>query len=187
MEKLKKKVVLYLNIPFLLLSCHSVNKDSSKLALPSTELVFINLENGKAMPAGNLVNGMKEGLWLEYDTRDGSLFIATSYFRGKKYGREIVYYRNRSIMTDTYYVNGVEHGEYISYFENGNVNEKGQYKNGEECGIWEYYISDGSLSKKVEFPEGGGKKVILDNGLELPLPDEIPLGTIDSNNYIMVE
>ncbi len=187
MEKLKNKVVLWLTIPLLLLSCHSANKDSTKLALPTTELVFINLENGKAMPAGNLVNGLKEGLWLEYGVENRYIFTATSYFKGKKYGRAITYYKKNTIMEDSYYVNGILHGEYISYFENGNVNRKGQYNNGKESGIWEYYISDGSLSKKIEFPKGEGKKVILDNGLELPLPDEIPLEPIDSNNYIRVE
>ncbi|MDJ1481132.1 hypothetical protein QNI16_11605 [Cytophagaceae bacterium YF14B1] len=170
-----------------MLSCNSTDNHIAKLSSPQIELVFAKLKDGKQLPAGILSNGIKEGLWLEYDLRNGYIFRATSYSKGKKSGRELTYYKNNSIMTDTHYVNGIKQGNYISYFENGNPDSKGQYKNDQTSGVWEYYLSDGSLSKKIEFLNEGGKKVILDNGLEIPLPDEIPNTPIDSCNKVVID
>ena len=79
-------------------------------------------DNMEKQAEGDLVNGLRHGLWTGYERNTG-----------KK-------------QSEADYTNGVENGSYAVYNYNGTPRIIGQYSNGQPTGEWSFYDQDGNLA-----------------------------------------
>lgn len=49
--------------------------------------------------------------------------------KGKKHGRELVYYPNKQLKLDVMWENGEKNGPFAEYYENAKIAKRGKYKN----------------------------------------------------------
>jgi len=132
-----------------------------------------------------MVNGLKEGKWIEYwdynhyvtDTNKGyEIYILTIYKKGKPYGIVREYYKCGKIEREIPYVNGVEKW----YSENGY--EWGEYPtiNGKRDGIAKEYFK-GMLTKEAPFNNGKLNGVVKEYIESDKVIKETPYSNDDKN------
>ena len=97
---------------------------------------------------GGFYNGMKQGMYREYDTLGN---IINGYL-----------YKNDTILAEGLILNkGSFDGSWQYYYLNGNIKAKGIYENGSKNGIWTYYYENGKKQQvgkyKNETPSGEWK------------------------------
>jgi len=105
----------------------------------------------KAEAKNLIVNGKKEGKWIEYmeegyrDTQDTAAFYytCTIYKEGKPYGIQRVYYRSGKIRFEYPYVSGRLNGMVKVFYESGVLYEEISHKDGMKNGIWKEYYENG--------------------------------------------
>jgi antitoxin component YwqK of YwqJK toxin-antitoxin module len=120
-----------------------------------SSLVFAQQDSGftnKSEAKNLMVNGLKEGKWVEYFTVDNIQAKDTSnqiYFR-------LVVYKS-----------GLQNGIAHEYYPTGELYSKTAYKNGQESGIVKYFYKSGKLEQETHFSNGkenGINKVFYENG-----------------------
>jgi len=143
----------------------------STLLIFSSSLVYAQ-EGGftnKREARNKVVNGLKEGKWIEYLNGDGvtadsnkaSFYRLTQYKADKPMGMVRIYYLlNGKIESEEPYVNGKENGVEKQYYETGEVQFVRTYTDDKENGV------------EVEYDQGG--KVIS----EVPYVNDTVNGTI---------
>lgn len=112
------------------------------------------LASGKLRRKGRYIDGLKEGIWKEYDGEgkllDSSLFkkdmpwkFAYRWFDGK-----LMF---RGIYDDSAKGTGYE----TIYYDNGTISEFGKYAEGyKKDSVWTYYYRNGQLSCKERYDKG---------------------------------
>lgn len=128
----------------------------------------------KLEATNQLVNGQKEGKWIEYIDENGNFTrkeSATSYElaiykSGKLFGIVRCYYNNGMIESVATYLNGKMNGIHKLYLS-GKIAHEIPYKDGEINGIAKYYYDNGKLSAETPYTHGkinGIEKVYSENG-----------------------
>ena len=110
-----------------------------------TGSVIGKYESGQKSLKGNLIDGKKDGLWIEW------------YENGHK--------RSKINHTD-----GKRNGLGTWWYEDGTMSYKGMYKNGNPIDGWTYYQRDGTTIEPIVF----SSKVIYKDGLFVSIDNEIP-------------
>lgn len=108
-------------------------------------------ESGEIRLEGQVVNGSKEGKWIQYD-KSGNITTIFRYENGQIRLKET--YINNNLTFSEQMDNGVKNGETISYFPNGKIKIKSNYVNGKKFGDSHKYYESGVLA---------GKQVITDS------------------------
>lgn len=83
----------------------------------------------KKYMSGKIVNGKKEGIWIEY-------------------------YKSGELKSETNYKNGLANGKQTIYYKNGNIKEERNFKDDVISGIRKYYDKEGKLTSTLEFKNG---------------------------------
>jgi antitoxin component YwqK of YwqJK toxin-antitoxin module len=148
-------------------------------------LVTKIMPNGNIKVIGATINNKKEGLWITYDD-SGRLSSQNTYIHDNLTGESISYWENGEVSSKGNIVNDQMEGDWTFFYGNNKIAQKGSYLNGNKIGIWEYYTERGNLDRKIEFFKGGEKKVVEDNHLSPPTPDQIPVKPVDSNNRAFI-
>jgi hypothetical protein len=128
----------------------------------------------KAEAKNLLVNGLREGKWIEYINHDMTK-VATSpigyrlviYKAGKPYGIYREYYISGKLKGEAIYVKGVKEGVEKSFDENGTLVHEANYTNGEENGMEKNYNEIGKLLYTCNYVNGsknGFEKWYYENG-----------------------
>lgn len=117
--------------------------------------------NGKVKLIGGFKNGLKSGIFREYD-REGTLVNGFVYVNdtlisegmveagGVFVGEWINYYRDGTPKSSGSFVDGKKDGKWIFYYENGKKEQTGQFKENVVTGNWVWYYENGQI-KKTEF------------------------------------
>ncbi|MFD2522807.1 toxin-antitoxin system YwqK family antitoxin [Emticicia soli] len=155
-------VIKYISILFLVLNI-SCNEKPRKI-----EIQWQILKNGERKPRGVLIDGEKNGLWLEY-YENGTIGFIKSYKNNILNGPSMFYNLNGKLTHITNYLDSTYHGEYVLYrCDTTCINIKGYYKHGKPVNVWEFYPEcDCRLSRKIDYGEDGNKNdTLIDNHLE---------------------
>jgi antitoxin component YwqK of YwqJK toxin-antitoxin module len=132
------------------------------------EIKWQTFKNGERKPIGVLIDGKKNGLWLEY-RENGELGLVKSYKDNLLNGPSLVYGLNGKLTHVTNYLDSTYHGEKIVYnCDSKCILVKGYYKHGKPVKVWDFYPQcDCRLSRKIDYGEDGTKNdTLVDNHLE---------------------
>lgn len=124
-----------------------------------------------------MVNGFKEGKWVEYFMADGvcyptdtnaDLYNLTVYKRGERFGVLRTYYKNGKLGAETPYVNNEINGLAKEYYENGKLRSVVSFLNDKINEIKEFY-ENGKLKSETVYSNGlmGLTKNYDENGNEI--------------------
>ena len=138
--------LLYLNISF----SQKVNEDN----LTEQEKLYWDTQNKHLNSKGAYyVDGLigitneKHGRWRFYDF-NGVLTEERNYFRDRIHGKQLTYFKDKSINTEAFFVFNVPDSSFQEWNEKGALILKGNYALGSPEGFWNYYFSDGRIEKK---------------------------------------
>lgn len=134
------------------------------------KLVFENLSDVSMKISGAIINGKKQGLWINYDDR-GKVSSYQIYINDSLTGESMGYFSDGVISSKGQLKNGERDGNWVLYYDRDKIAEKGAYQMGRKIGIWEYYIEEGKLDKKIKYIKNGKQKVLEDNHLMPPVPN----------------
>jgi antitoxin component YwqK of YwqJK toxin-antitoxin module len=126
----------------------------------------------KAEAKNQMVNGKKEGKWIEYfDDTEYPMgtkgYILTIYKNGEKIGLEKGYYMDGKLQWLSPYKDGKLNGIYKGFYENGILMQEIQYMDDKINGLAKYYINNGVLSIETLYTNGnknGIEKCYDENG-----------------------
>ncbi|NVK53129.1 MAG: hypothetical protein HWD85_09360 [Flavobacteriaceae bacterium] len=105
-----------------------------------------NLDIKKTIKRGMTIDGLKEGVWIEYDDK-GNVKRIKNYKKGKLHGGHVSFYPDGSIYSFGSYTNGVSNGPSVLFFSNQNINVQDNYKNGLLNGFSNLYGKNGNLKQ----------------------------------------
>lgn len=129
--------------------------------------------NGNPLQSGYLVNGVKEGVWIEYHDDGDNIMSITPYVRGTVTGPVLTYSNRSQLESMKSFANDILHGPSNTYkygkvtsrtpFEKGIINGKFQeylnsklqreidYVNGKKDGKIVYYDEEGNVTVEYQY------------------------------------
>ena len=140
--------------------------DGDTLAGHKDELVIIDLykafyEDGKIKLIGGINNGLKNGIFREYD-KEGEIINGYIYdydtliaegmisAAGIYQGEWRHYYKIGKLAAEGNYIDSKKDGKWIYYYANGKKEQEGKYVENELKGEWKWYYQNGQI-KRIEF------------------------------------
>jgi antitoxin component YwqK of YwqJK toxin-antitoxin module len=111
--------------------------------------------NGVILEEGTLLNGNRNGQWINYhpNNSDKRIKTFTQYIDGKKTGVELVFNTRGQIESKANYLNDEYHG-LVAEYKFGRPTQETEYKNGKYHGVHREYYQRGEVQKEVEFKDG---------------------------------
>jgi antitoxin component YwqK of YwqJK toxin-antitoxin module len=151
----------------------------------------------KAEAKNLIVNGKKEGKWIEYytegdfaidrkDSNGATNYRLVVYQNGKVIGVGREYYISGVLMGETPLSDGVPNGISRGYYPNGKLKGEAPYTNGKINGVVKNYYENGKLRSESVFiddKENGVEKTYDESG---EIESEIPY-TMGKKNGVMKE
>jgi len=107
---------------------------------------------GRVLRQGCLVDGQRDGLWVEIDALGGR--SETEYRAGKRHGREAAWRRDGTLRFVGTYDDGAMSGTWTSWHEGGVLHETREFFLGELQGAVREYHANGVLARESEFAAG---------------------------------
>jgi TonB family protein len=142
----QKKDICYLKgIPMVEKS--SVSYDSSK-----TGPVYHSYA-GVTLSEGDVLNGLRTGLWKFYSLKDSGLSFTGHYKKGM-YDGQWKYFSNKKIISKIYYKNGLPDSTWKSYYESGSIRAECYYRNGFPDSVWRIYYENGKAASETYYRNG---------------------------------
>ena len=108
-----------------------------------------NFYKGRRFLMGNLINGKKEGPWVEWHPIQRQL--RETYKDGHLDGSVSFFYKNGQREWRYTYNNGILDGAYTKWYKDGVKAVDGWFENGEPKGIWAWWDEDGNIIKSEKF------------------------------------
>ncbi len=117
----------------------------------------------KSEAKNEMVNGKKEGKWVEYfdkigfityDTNKAVCYSLTIYKTGIPFGIVRKYWESGILQDETPFVNGKENGIQKSYYENGKLLSEVPYTNGNANGVSKLYYENGKVEGEITYTNG---------------------------------
>ncbi len=133
----------------------------------------------KAEAKNLIMNGLKEGKWVEYfdqnhhpttDTNVAFTYYLSCYKKGQLYGIVRGYYRNGQLSSEHPYSNNILNGVEKWYSANGKLGEELPYINGKRNGLDREYFWSGKLHSEIPYVNGkinGVRKDYYEKGEEV--------------------
>jgi antitoxin component YwqK of YwqJK toxin-antitoxin module len=135
------------------------------------EVIMIQLHkeyhpNGKIRLEGGYTEGLKQGVFREFDLTGDTVVNSIVYERdtmiakgimlknGEYEGKWEYYYLSGALKSKGKYINGIKEGKWIFYYENGKKEQEGKYKKGVAKGMWTWYYPNSTLKKQENFRKG---------------------------------
>ena len=95
-------------------------------------------DDGQLKSVGNIVNGVKEGLWKEY-YEYGPIKSYGNFSNGEKNGEWKEYHENGQLKSIGNFTEDKLNGEYKMYYNNEELKFSGYMINDKKTGEWKYY------------------------------------------------
>src|ERR1700722_13498164 len=113
----------------------------------------------KAEASNKMVNGLKDGKWVEYYDQSFNLtndstapyYVLTCYYASQPVGMERSYYKSGAIYQEIPCSNGHPNGIEKTYYENGTLKRVKTYKDGLENGVEKLYYTTGKLKREITY------------------------------------
>jgi len=150
----------------------------------------------KAEAKNLMVNGKKEGKWVEYldDDKNGDSLIPansinapfyrlTVYKKGKQFGIVRTYYTGEVIMQEAHYINGKKNGVESNY-DLGILMNEIPYKNDQIDGVVRYYYGGRVVSKETPYKNGKIDGVEMEYDSQGELVQETPYSNDSLNGVV---
>lgn len=161
----------------------SKHQDMSQYEISNVEgmkhqSAVLKSKDNEILEKGSILNGLKDGQWLFFNTKGDYVHRVENYVNGKLHGsafeindrnevtkrEEFVngqrngyyaeYNRARKTM-EAYYVNGQLHGRMTKYHNySDKILSEADYKNGKQHGIFKYYDPEGNVTLEYEYENG---------------------------------
>jgi antitoxin component YwqK of YwqJK toxin-antitoxin module len=135
----------------------------------------------KTEAKNHMVNGMKEGKWMEYvqydggwgvitkDTSVATLYRLTIYKDDKPVGTQRQFYKDGHLEAEIFYKDRKQEGLAKQYYESGKVAAETPFENGHINGTVKMYYKNGNLEEEVTFIDNianGPEKEYYQDGKE---------------------
>lgn len=135
------------------------------------EIVMLQLHkeyhpNGKIRLEGGYTEGLKQGIFREFDLSGDSVVNSYMYDKdtliaegivlknGEYEGEWKYYYKSGEIKSEGKYENTIREGKWTYYYKNGKKEQVGKYRNNEPHGMWTWYYPNGMVKKQEYFRKG---------------------------------
>ncbi|MCB0476616.1 MAG: hypothetical protein KDC84_00530, partial [Crocinitomicaceae bacterium] len=135
------------------------------------EIVMLQLHkeyhpNGKIRLEGGYTEGLKQGVFREFDITGDSVINSYTYERDTLIAEGIVmkdgeyqgdwkyFYKSGELQAKGNYQNSIKEGKWIYYYEDGKKEQEGKYKNDLPTGVWMWYYPNGQIKKQEYFRKG---------------------------------
>ncbi len=118
---------------------------------------YIIVEKKYVLPQGVEVNGLKQGLWIEYSVA-GFIQNTITYVDGIEEGESVRYNDYGKIVQKIHLHNGKMKGEFECFNDNGILIIKGLYSDNKKTGDWFYYDDNGVLIEQEQWDKGTMQK-----------------------------
>lgn len=105
---------------------------------------YVVINKKIVLPQGVEINGLKQGLWIEYNAVGFIRYIVT-YVNGIENGEGLFYNDFGGIVQKFHCKNGKYNGLFECFDDNGQLTVKGVYDNNKKKGEWFYYSDNGKL------------------------------------------
>ncbi len=109
---------------------------------------------GSVYETGQIINGLRSGLWKTNSVFSGNVSVETNYSDGQPNGLYKSYYEDGSINSEGSFKAGKREGEWMWYFTNGSVETSVSFKNGKKEGVQPFY-NDKDVLLRTELYENG--------------------------------
>ena len=113
-------------------------------------------DSGKIITKGEFYNGEKEGVWF-YELGDHK--EEGEYKGDRRVGVWKHYYSNGNLNFEGKYTDGLPDEKHVYYYANGKKMVEGKYVMGEKEGEWKHYNSAGEIVVEIKYKNGIEKKV----------------------------
>jgi uncharacterized protein len=122
-------------------------------------------ENGSIKSVGGYKEGVKHGVFREYD-EDEALTGGAEYTNGHQTatgltlpsgdrdGQWKLYYDDGSVKARGDYMEGKRNGAWMFFSETGELVQQGNYRSGRFHGDWTWYYSEGEVHRKEQYNQG---------------------------------
>jgi antitoxin component YwqK of YwqJK toxin-antitoxin module len=134
----------------------------------------------KAEAKNKMVNGIKDGKWVEYDTcytysakgdtiPELCSYTLTVYKAGTPFGVQRLYDSTGRLTCEIPYKSGKENGIERRYNDNGKLSSETTYLNGKRNGVEKDYYDNGKLKTQIlyKFGKAGETTSYDENGKEI--------------------
>lgn len=117
-------------------------------------------------------NGLKEGVWMEFNPQ-GALIDSGYYSHGRLKGIRMKWYPN-GYPSDSLQFDGEGNGVQVSWHSNGFLKSAGYFASDTlKKGRWKYYNAKGNLIAAVEYFDGKATSCYDESGKQLPNCEEV--------------
>lgn len=97
----------------------------------------------------------QETIWLDKNLNKTSQAKAVYYKIGEKSeGKEVIFYKNRTVFRKTQLSNAKLDGMFYEYYETGELKEAGVYELGLREGNWKEFYKNGKIKRKGKYEKG---------------------------------
>jgi antitoxin component YwqK of YwqJK toxin-antitoxin module len=135
---------------FLILSLFSCtdSKEKSKV-----NVYYLTVQNKYVLPKGIEVNGLKQGIWIEYSAI-GFIQSMVTYVDGIEEGETLRYNEHGIIIQKIEVHQGKLSGKFECFSNEGVQTIKGTYFDNKKIGDWFYYDDNGILIEQEKWGNG---------------------------------
>ncbi len=109
---------------------------------------------GNVKVVGNVLNGMKDGNWIENHPNSDMPRYIIQYKEDKKDGLYLEFDKQGNLIKKTDYKDDLIHGGSFDWNKNGRITKKQEYKEGKLDGKSVIYTDNGFIQEESEYKEG---------------------------------
>ena len=125
------------------------------------------MRNGNIFKIESFRNGIKEGVFIQFDQKKGFVSKQSYYKNGRLNGMEVSYSKANKPQSKIHYKDGVNDGKKMLYYDNGKMQEDSQYKDGKKTGMSKWFDQNNKLIAIYNYKDGffnGTNKTFYPNG-----------------------
>jgi len=111
-------------------------------------------ESGNLIESGEMIDGLKEGVWTLYHDSLQIALVTSEYTDGKLNGDVIQYHENGAIHVRSAYLNDLSHGMTTWFDEYETKNSEVNFSNGLKEGTQYFWNGSGVATKKEVYENG---------------------------------
>lgn len=140
-----KKVILFITLSALVVSCSETKEETNKTEAPALEAPpIIQMEED--------LTEVKDNIFTEYyPGKKAVKFRGEQDKEGRRNGVWLYYSENGEELSMTNYEHGVKNGHTMVKYPNGAIHYTGEYTNDQPSGVWKTYDAMGKLTSTKDY------------------------------------